>query len=380
MPDLNIIDTLRSGCVIPAHPLALKPDRKLDERHQKALTRYYLASGAGGLAVGVHTTQFAIHKPRIGLYQPVLELAVETAKQSSASTPHQLALSKTVVPSPAPCKPVSGQLVRGSEPIMIAGIVGNTNHAVKEARLAQDLGYHLGLLSLTALKGKSIDELLDHARQVAQIIPVMGFYLQEVISKMVLPIEFWQKFVEIPNVLAIKISPFNRYQTLDVLEAVAHSGRAGEVALYTGNDDNIISDLLTRYEFNVNGRLVCLHIVGGLLGQWACWTKRAVEYLTHIKTIRGSDIPIPQQMLTLANQLTLANKAIFDADNHFAGCIPGISYVLKRQGLMEELIALNPDEQLSPGQADKIDRIRHDYPHLTDDDFVRDNLHKWLSA
>jgi hypothetical protein len=365
MLDLNIIDTLRSGCVIPAHPLALKPDRKLDgprlcgrgvdERRQKALTRYYLASGAGGLAVGVHTTQFAIHDPKIGLYQPVLELAIETARTFAVSTGF-------------------------GEPIMIAGIVGDTNNALKEARLARDLGYHLGLLSLTALRGKSIDELVDHAGEVAQIIPVMGFYLQEVISKMVLSIEFWRKFVEIPNVMAIKIAPFNRYQTLDVLEAVAHSGRSDEIALYTGNDDNIISDLLTRYEFNVNGRLVSLHIVGGLLGQWACWTKRAVEYLTRIKTIRGSNTPVPQEMLTLANQLTLANKAIFDADNHFAGCIPGISYVLKQQGLLEELGTLNPDEQLSPGQAEKIDRIRRDYPHLTDDDFVKDNLHKWLSS
>jgi hypothetical protein len=365
MPDLNIIDTLRSGCVIPAHPLALKSDRKLDEvrpcgrgvdeLRQKALTRYYLASGAGGLAVGVHTTQFAIHDPQIGLYQPVLELAIETARKFAVST------------------------VLGG-PIMIAGIVGDTKPAVKEAQLARDLGYHLGLLSLTALKGKSIDELVGHAREVAQIIPVMGFYLQEVISQMVLPVEFWQKLVEIPNVLAIKIAPFNRYQTLDVLEAVAHSGRSGEIALYTGNDDNIISDLLTRYEFNVNGRPVSLHIVGGLLGQWACWTKRAVEYLTLIKTIRGSNTTVPLEMLTLANQLTLANKAIFDADNHFAGCIPGISYVLKQQGLLKELGTLNPDEHLSPGQAEKIDRIRRDYPHLTDDDFVKDNLHKWLSS
>lgn len=353
MLDLNIIDTLRSGCVIPAHPLALNSDRKLDERRQKALTRYYLSSGAGGLAVGVHTTQFAVHNSEIGLYQPVLELAIETARKFAMSTDI-------------------------GEPIMIAGIVGNTKNAVREARLAQDLGYHLGLLSLTALRGKSIDELVDHAKEVAQIIPVMGFYLQEVISRMVLPIEFWRKFVEIPNVLAIKISPFNRYQTLDVLEAVAHSGRASEVALYTGNDDNIISDLLTQNEFNVNGRPVSLRIVGGLLGQWACWTKRAVEYLTHIKSIRESNTPVPQQMLILANQLTLANKAIFDADNHFAGCIPGISYVLKQQGLLKEVITLNPDEQLSPRQADKIDKMRSNYPHLTDDDFVKDNLHKWL--
>ncbi|MHC4175176.1 MAG: dihydrodipicolinate synthase family protein [Planctomycetota bacterium] len=363
MLDMHIIDMLRCGCVIPAHPLALKADRKLDERRQKALTRYYLASGAGGLAVGVHTTQFAIHDPKIGLYQPVLELAGETAQQFAAS---------------AGC----------SGPIMIAGVVGDTDNAVKEARLARDLGYHLGLLSLTALRDKSIDELVDHARQVARIIPIMGFYLQEVISQMVLPIEFWLKFVEIPNVLAIKIAPFNRYQTLDVLESVAYSGRSDEIALYTGNDDNIILDLLTRYEFRVEGRMVRLDIVGGLLGQWACWTKRAVEYLTRIKRIRactrvtagasGTKAEIPQEILTLASQLTLANKAIFDADNHFAGCIPGISYVLKQQGLLEELRTLNPDEQLSPGQAAKIDKIRRDYPHLTDDDFVKSNLHKWL--
>ena len=355
MLNSHIIDKLRSGCVIPAHPLALKQDGKLDERHQKALTRYYAASGAGGLAVGVHTTQFAIHDPKVGLYQPVLELASETAQKYAES-------------------------VNLSEPVMIAGILGDTDNAIKEARLAAEMGYHLGLLSLTALKCKTINELIDHAKQVAEVIPIMGFYLQEVISQMVLPVEFWRQFVEIPNVRAIKIAPFNRYQTLDVLEAVARSGRSDEIALYTGNDDNIICDLLTKYEFNVNGRLVSLRIAGGLLGQWACWTKRAVEYLTCIKTICDGESEIPQDMLTLANQLTLANKAIFDADNHFAGCIPGISYVLKQQGLLEHVGTLNPDEQLSTGQAAMIDMIRSSYPHLTDDDFVKENLHKWLSS
>jgi dihydrodipicolinate synthase/N-acetylneuraminate lyase len=351
--DLHIINKLRSGCVIPAHPLALQADNKLDERRQKALSCYYLAAGAGGLAVGVHTTQFAIHNPKIGLYRPVLELVSETAREFAKTTTY-------------------------SEPIMIAGIVGKTKQAVKEAELARELGYHLGLLSLTALKEKSIDELVNHARQVAQIIPIMGFYLQEVISQMVLPVEFWREFIEIPNVLAIKIAPFNRYQTLDVLEAVACSGRSDEIALYTGNDDNIIVDLLTQYEFNVNGRAILLQIVGGLLGQWACWTKRAVEYLARIKKMREAKMQIPQEILTLANHLTLANKAIFDADNHFAGSIAGISYVLKRQGLLEEPRTLNPQERLSPGQADRIDKIIHSYPHITDDDFVRENLHKWF--
>jgi len=203
--------------------------------------------------------------------------------------------------------------------------------------------------------------------------------LQEAISQMVLPAEFWRKFIEIAGVLAIKIAPFNRYQTLDVLEAVACSGRADEIALYTGNDDNIILDLLTQYEFNVNGRVVSLQIVGGLLGQWACWTKRAVEYFARIKKIRETKMQIPQDVLTLASHLTLANKAIFDAENHFAGCIPGISYVLKRQGLLGKLQTLDPHEQLSPGQAAKIDKIIRDYPHLTDDDFVKENLDIWLS-
>jgi len=369
MVNPDIINKLRSGCVIPAHPLALRADNKIDERHQKALTRYYLASGAGGLAVGVHTTQFAIHNPKVGLYRPVLELAGETAQQCTEQ-----------------------------EPIMIAGIVGETKQAVKEAELARDLGYHLGLLCLYGRFAnrpyrKSIDELIDHARQVAKVIPIMGFYLQEAISQMVLSVEFWRKFVEITGVLAVKIAPFNRYQTLDVLEAVACSGRADEIALYTGNDDNIILDLLTQYEFNVAGRTVSLQIVGGLLGQWACWTKRAVEYFVRIKKIRESNMQVPQEILTLASQLTLANKAIFDADNHFAGCIPGILYVLKRQGLVEEVrtlaqpllfkslggAGLDEAESLSPGQAEKIEQIIENYPELCDDDFVKENLDVWLS-
>ena len=363
MPDSHILNKLRSepalslskGCVIPAHPLALQSDNKIDERRQRAITRYYLAAGAGGLAVGVHTTQFAIHNPKVGLYRPVLELAIETAGQSN-------------------CSAADG------EPIMVAGIVGDTKQAMREAHLARELGYHIGLLSLTALKDKSVDELINHSRRVAEVIPVMGFYLQQTISKMTLPIEFWQKFVEIPNVHAIKIAPFNRYQTLDVLEAVARCGRAGEIALYTGNDDNIILDLLTQYEFNIDGQTVSLSIVGGLLGQWACWTKKAVEHLKSIKTIRENNTPVPHDLLTLAGQLTLANKAIFDAENQFRGCISGISYVLQRQGLLREINTLDPAEQLSPGQAEQIDRIIRNYPHLNDDDFVKENLHQWLSS
>ena len=351
----SVFDKLRSGCVIPAHPLALKRDNKIDVRSQQALSRYYLAAGAGGLAVGVHTTQFAIHDQKIGLYKPVLELAAETSQNFIQST-------------------------NQGEPIMVAGIVGSTDHAVKEALLAKELGYHLGLLSLTALKGKSIDELIEHAREVSRVIPLMGFYLQETISQMVLPFEFWQKLLEIPNLQAIKIAPFNRYQTLDVLQAVAFSGRSKEIAIYTGNDDTIIQDLLTEYKFNVGGQNISLNFAGGLLGQWACWTKRAVKYLDQIEEIRKTNMPIPQEMLILAAQLTLANKAIFDFENHFAGCIPGISYVLKLQGLIKDIHSLDQHERLSPGQTDRIDKIIQDYPHLTDDNFVKENLNTWRSC
>jgi len=354
MVEPNVFDKLRDGCVIPAHPLALTGENELDERCQRALTRYYLAAGAGGLALGVHTTQFAIHDPKVGLYKPVLELATETSRQVAGSSGFGL-------------------------PIMIAGLVGGTAQAVREAELAAKLGYHLGLLSLTALRGKSVDELIAHARQVADVIPIMGFYLQATISRMVLPREFWARLVEIPNVRAIKIAPFNRYQTLDVLDAVAQSGRRNEIALYTGNDDNIIIDLLTPYAFHTEQGEVSLQIVGGLLGQWACWTKRAVEHLSAIKEIRKAKLPVPQRMLKLASQMTLANKAIFDADNNFAGCIPGISYVLQRQGLMSHIGAIDPADRLSPAQTDRIDCIMRDYPHLTDDEFVRANLDKWLS-
>ncbi|MBP7050476.1 MAG: dihydrodipicolinate synthase family protein [Phycisphaerae bacterium] len=350
----NVFERLRAGCVIPAHPLALTPDNQLDERSQRALTRYYLAAGAGGLAVGVHTTQFAIHSPKVGLYRPVLELAIRTATDSVASA--------------------------GVEPpIMIAGLVGDTAQAVREARLAVDLGYHLGLLSLTALRGKSIDDLIEHARQVAEVIPIMGFYLQSTISGMTLPKEFWSRLVEIPNVRAVKIAPFNRYQTLDVLEAVARSGRKDDIALYTGNDDNILVDLATRYVFRTQQGDVTLGMAGGLLGQWACWTRRAVEHLARIKETRQKHSPIPMEILTLAGQMTLANKAIFDADHAFAGCIPGISYVLKRQGLMNCIGVLDPADRLSTGQTEQIDEIVRHYLHLTDDQFVAANLETWLA-
>jgi len=331
---MSWLDQLRAGAVIPAHPLALTAERKLDERRQRALTRYYLAAGAGGIAVGVHTTQFEIRDH--GLLTPVLELAREE---------------------------------RGPATILIAGIVGKTAQAVKEAEQASALGYHAGLLSLGAMATASIPQLLDHARAVASVIALFGFYLQPAVGGRILPYEFWRAFAEIENVVAIKMAPFNRYQTIDVIRAVAESGRASEIALYTGNDDNILVDLLTPFRFGET----TLRITGGLLGHWAVWTRSAVELLEQVK---GNTEP--RHPLTLATEITDANAAFFDAANSFHGCIAGIHEVLRRQGLLAGRWCLNPSEELSPGQMEEIDRVYSAYPHLNDDHFVQENLDQWL--
>jgi len=333
---------LLDGLAIPAHPLALNAERKLDEKRQRALTRYYLAAGAGGIAVGVHTTQFEIRDPRHGLLRPVLELAIEEMQDTVA--------------------------------VKIAGACGSTTNAVGEANLAASLGYDAVLLSLGALQDAAVPALIEHVRAVASIIPVIGFYLQPSVGGRILPFKFWREFVEIENVLAIKIAPFNRYQTLDVARAVVASGRASQIALYTGNDDNILVDLLSRYDFC--GRSV--RIVGGLLGHWAVWTSKAVEHLNMVRTLNSWNDPVPQRWLSLALQITDANAAIFDPANSFRGCIPGIHEILRRQGLLEGRWCLDPNEELSPGQMEEIDRVCRLYPHLQDDTFVRDHLQEWL--
>jgi dihydrodipicolinate synthase/N-acetylneuraminate lyase len=333
-------DSLREGCVISAHPLALNAARQLDERRQRALTRYYLAAGAGGVAVGVHTTQFAIRDR--GLFEPVLELAMEELRDSDA--------------------------------IRVAGIVGGTRQAVREAGFAARCGYHAGLLSLGAMRDATVAELLAHCRAVADVIPVFGFYLQPAVGGRVLPYAFWRELVEMPRLVAIKIAPFNRYQTLDVLRAVADSGRDDEIALYTGNDDGIVTDLLTPFRFG-DGRL---RIVGGLLGHWAVWTLRAVRMLEQIHAEVRTERPLAHSWLTLAAEITDANAAVFDAAHQFRGCIAGIHEVLRRQGLLAGRWCLDPAEDLSPGQADEIDRVYRAYPHLNDDAFVREHLDEWL--
>lgn len=336
---MRVRDKLLSGLLIPAHPLALNSERRLDERRQRAQTRYYLAAGAGGIAVGVHTTQFAIRDPKFGLLEPVLALAAEEC--------------------------------RGNDIAKIAGVCGKSKQALAEAELAVKLGYDAALLSLADLKNETVPELLEHARAIADVIPIIGFYLQPAVGGRLLSYEFWRQFVEIKNVVAIKIAPFNRYQTLDVIRAVAQSGRAQEIALYTGNDDNILNDLLTKFDFGTQP----LRIVGGLLGHWAVWTKTAVS---HLVLARQQSNSVPAELLTLAQQITDANSAIFDAANSFHGCIPGIHEILRRQGLLEGRWCLDPKEELSPGQSAELDRVCRAYPHLQDDAFVKEHLDEWL--
>jgi hypothetical protein len=346
----DILTRFKAGQVIPAHPLALTSDFKIDEVHQRALARYYLACGVGGIAVGVHTTQFKIHDPEIGLYKPVLETAMYVVREKH----------------------------RDIKPIMIAGICGKTDQAIKEAELAKSLGYHFGMVSPTAFKNEPEDSLVEHHRRISEIIPIMGFYLQPAGGGRFLSETYWQNLVEIPNLVGIKVSAFNRYQTLDVLRALAESGRAEEVALYTGNDDNIVLDLLTRFQFKKdNGKTQTLSFVGGLLGHWSCWTKKAVELLEKIKTIKNQPT-VPQEMITLASQVTEANEALFDPVHQFAGANPGVLYALKQAGLVRGVYCLDDHEKLAPDQPEKIDHIRRDYLHLTDEEFVRQNLSDWL--
>ena len=345
-----IRQTIGKGPVIPAHPLALPPARRLDERRQRALTRYYVAAGAGGLAVGVHTTQFAIRRPQIGLFEPVLRLAAEEMDNAD--------------------------LQRAAPLARIGGVCGETRQAVAEATLLRDLKYHAGLLSLGAVAKWDDEQLLVHCRAVAEILPLVGFYLQPAVGGRLLPYSFWRRFAQIENVVAVKIAPFNRYQTLDVVRAVAESGR--DIALYTGNDDNIVLDLLTPFSFHAGMPQQRRRIVGGLLGHWAVWTKRAVELLSECQSLAAEDRPIPPRMLEKSAQITDSNAAFFDAANQFAGCIAGLHEVLRRQGLLAGIWCLDPQEMLSPGQSEDIDRVYLAYPELNDDEFVRARREIWL--
>jgi len=342
---------LAEGLAIPAQPLALDRERRFSERHQRAITRYYLDAGAGGVAVGVHATQFAIRDPRHGLFEPVLALAAEEIDRHARGS--------------------------GRPVVKIAGLCGPTPQAVTEAELAVRLGYHGGLVSLAAVRSEGWDALAAHCAEVARCIPIVGFYLQPAVGGRVLPLEFWRRFVAIENVVAIKIAPFNRYQTLDVIRAVVEAGR-DDIALYTGNDDAIVVDLLTTWKFTCRGVPVQRSIAGGLLGHWGVWTRRAVELLGRLKAARQADSLDPR-WLTEAAAVTDMNAAVFDAAHGFAGCVPGILEVLRRQGLVPSACCLDPHEALSPGQEAELDRVTAAYPHLVDDGFVAANLDRWLA-
>jgi dihydrodipicolinate synthase/N-acetylneuraminate lyase len=329
----------------------LTADRRLDEHHERALVRYYTDAGAGGLAVGVHTTQFTIRDSKHAMFRPVLQLIAEELDRADR---------------------------RRNDPVVrIAGVCGRQAQATAEAELARDCGYHAALLSLSALRDATEDELIGHCRDLSTIIPLVGFYLQRAVGGGSLPFAFWRRFAEIENVVAIKVAPFNRYQTLDVVRAVVESGRH-DVALYTGNDDNIMIDLLTPFRFEYHGGATERRIVGGLLGHWAVWTRRAVDLLDECHTLAAERSSVPFELLRRNAEITDANAAVFDAANGFAGCIAGIHEVLRRQGLLRGTWCLDPQESLSPGQVDEIDRVCRAYPHLLDDEFVRDNLDRWL--
>ncbi|MEV4893637.1 dihydrodipicolinate synthase family protein [Nonomuraea sp. NPDC059007] len=338
-------DLFRRGLVIPAHPLALDAGRKLDERRQRALTRYYVDAGAGGLAVGVHTTQFAIHGTP--LLAPVLELAAETSREA------------------------------GREVVLVAGATGPTAQAVAEAELARTLGYHMVLLSPYAELDE--DALIERARAVGEVLPVIGFYLQPAVGGRTLSRDFWTRLAGVESVVGIKVAPFDRYRTLDVLHGVVRAGRSDEVALYTGNDDHILADLITPHRVIVDGREVEVEFVGGLLGQWAVWVRKAVGLLEEARRARGGDDEAVRRLLSLDGHLTDANAAIFDSANGFHGCIPGIHEILRRQGLLAGRWCLDPEEDLSPGQLAEIDRVWAAYPWLRDDEFVAEGLDRWLS-
>ena len=346
----SVKNKLHEGTVIPAHPLALTPEKQLDETRQRALTRYYIDAGAGGMAVGVHTTQFEIRDPEFNLFEKVLKMAIEETEKANA--PESF--------------------------IKIAGICGPVEQAVKEAQYSKGIGYDLGLLSMGGLDDYTEDELIERAERVGKEIPLVGFYLQPAVGGRVFSFDFWKRFADIPSVYAIKMAPFNRYQTFDVVRAVCNSERNEEIALYTGNDDNIVADLLTTYRIKAGNRTVEKQIVGGLLGHWAVWTKQVVSLFHEIKQVRP-DSSFPKELMTLGQEITDANAALFDASNGFKGSIAGINEVLSRSGLMQGNWCLMDEERLSPGQMEEINRIYDSYPHLTDDQFIKENLSKWLS-
>jgi hypothetical protein len=352
LPEKEVYRLILDGVAIVAHPLALNRERRFDEVRQSALTRYYITSGARGIAIGVHTTQFKVHE--IGLYNTLLKITAETIDECEKS--------------------IGRRIVR------VAGVVGPLERALREAKIAHDLGYHVALVSVHHLKGADYDRIIEYIKSIAKEIPVFSFYLQPAVGGLKLGYRFWfNLFKNVENIVAVKVAPFNRYYTLDVVKALVDSEKENEIALYTGNDDSIIIDLISVYRVRRGGENIEVRIVGGLLGHWAFWTKRSMEIFEYIKFIRELK-EIPRELLTLAHQVTDVNGAVFDAFNNFRGCIPGVQEMLKRVGLLETNLTLDPEETLSPGQLEEIDRVWKMYPHLRDEAFVARYRDEWLEG
>jgi dihydrodipicolinate synthetase family protein len=345
----DILKRFREGVVIPAHPLALNDDASLDEQSMRALTRYYVASGAGGIAVAVHTTQFAIRDSEHNLFGPVIRLVAETLSESR----------------------------RGREVLKIGGVCGRTEQALGEVEAIESAGYHAALLSLGAWQSDGQGAMLAHCQAVAERIPIMGFYLQTSVGGRHLSYDFWREFVQIPNVLGIKIAPFNRYQSYDVIRAVAMAGRENDITLYTGNDDHIVLDLITPFMVRTPRGEIAIRIRGGLLGHWSVWTSKAVDLLERCHGKQGT---VAESDLSEAVHVTDCNAAFFDAANGFKGCIAGIHELLHRQGLMQNTRCLSETEVLSQGQKEEIDRVCREHPDMNDDDFVRRHLRDWMGG
>ena len=329
------LEILRHGTVIPATTLALNDDGSFNEARQRLLIRYYLEAGAGGIATAVHSTQFEIRKPEFNLFERVISIVTDEIDRYETET---------------------GKVI-----LKVCGVCGPAEQAVREAKLARSLGFDAVLVSPGGLAHLTEEEMLERARKVAEVLPIIGFYLQTAVGGRVFTYDFWCKLAQIPNLKAIKCASFNRYTTLDVMRAITLSGRADEIALYTGNDDNIVVDLLTNYRFTINGKTYTNRFRGGLLGHWSVWTHKVVELFEELRTASASD-----DYLTLAAEITDCNAVFFDAANAFKGCIPGMHEILRRQGLVKSIRCLNPEEILSPGQAEEIDRVYAMYPHLND--------------
>ncbi len=344
------LNKLKAGTVIPATPLALDENRNFDKETQRLLMKYYLNCGVGGIATAVHTTQFEIRNPEIALFEPILKIVSEEIYKFEKE-------NNTVI-------------------VKVAGVCGKTEQAVKEAELAKQYGYDAVLLSPGGLNDMSEDYMVERTKAVAEIMPVIGFYLQTACGGRQFTYNYWERVCKTPNVVAIKCASFNRYTTLDVVRAAALSERCNDITLYTGNDDNIVIDLLTKYKFEKDGKTIIKGFDGGLLGHWSVWTKKAVELFEKVQKEKKSDA-ISSEMLTLAAEVTDTNSAFFDTAHNFSGCIAGLHEILRRQGLMKNIYCLNPEETLSEGQLEELNRVYDMYPHLNDDAFIKDNIEKW---